>query len=86
MATVLPSTAHSRMAPPTTVWSVAVVIPLFQLAQLGTCPLPVDQVSVSPSKALVAIRCTTARQQLPTLPLLAVVVQWLEVSRSSSAS
>ena len=79
MVTVVLSTVHSWMAPPTTAWCAVVLIPLFQLVQLGTCPLPMDQVLVSLYKALVAIKHTTARQQLPTITPLTVVVQWLEV-------
>ena len=70
--------AHSTS--PSTVWCAVVLIPLFQLVQLGTCPLSTKRPSVSVILSnLVAIRHTTARHQLPTLPLLTVVVLWLEV-------
>ena len=78
-------TARSRTTSPSTVWCAAVLIPLFLLTQVyTTSPLPEAQRWLSPYKASPVVRCTTARQQLPTLTLITVLVQWLEVWRCSS--
>ena len=83
--TVTSLVAHSWTTSPCTVWCAAVLIPLFLLTQVcTTSPLQEAQRWLSPYKVSPVVRCTTARQQLSTLTLHAVLVQWLEVWRYTS--